>query len=28
MSVAATRDDVAAYVAAFREFVTEVTGTD
>ncbi|NLE22335.1 MAG: aminotransferase class III-fold pyridoxal phosphate-dependent enzyme [Actinobacteria bacterium] len=28
MSVAATRDDVAAYVAAFGEFVADVTGTD
>ncbi len=28
MSVAATRDDVAAYVAAFRAFVTDVTASD
>ena len=28
MSVAATRDDVAAYVAAFREFVGDVTAPD
>jgi glutamate-1-semialdehyde 2,1-aminomutase len=28
MSVAATRDDVAAYVAAFREFVVDVTASD
>ncbi len=28
MSVAATREDVAAYIAAFREFVAEVTAPD